>query len=346
MAKLESRHSRERVSSAQTAGMGRPADNDGRAAPSPWSMPLGAWKAVVIRTWREATSDNVGLIAAGVAFYIFLSLVPLLGAIVLTYGLIADPATVVGNMGTLTAALPDDAAMLIGEQLMNVVQTSGDKKGIGLAVALGIALFGARNAAGALVSALNIAYEEEERRGFLKVNLLALAITGAAVVVMAIAASAVASMGHLEEVLPATNPVLVGGAKALSYLLLALVAAAAAATLYRYGPARDTARWIWLTPGSLLFALAWVMLSLGFGFYVARFGNYGATYGSLSAVVVLLTWTYLSSYALLFGAELNSELEHQTARDTTAGPEQPLGERGAWAADHVAAASDGAGAAR
>jgi membrane protein len=124
--------------------------------------------------------------------------------------------------------------------------------------------------------------------------------------------------------------------KLLSYLALAAIAAAAAATLYRYGPSRDRARWIWITPGTLLFAVAWVVLTAGFGFYAANLGHYGATYGSLAGVVVLLTWTYLSAFALLFGAELNSELEHQTMRDTTKGPERPLGTRGAWSADHVA----------
>jgi membrane protein len=125
--------------------------------------------------------------------------------------------------------------------------------------------------------------------------------------------------------------------KVLTYALLAGVAAAAAATLYRYGPSREKARWAWLTPGSIFFAAVWMLLTLGFGFYVNNFGSYGATYGSLSAVVVLLTWLYLSAYVLLFGAELNSEIEHQTARDTTAeGGEKPLGQRGAWSADHVA----------
>jgi membrane protein len=123
----------------------------------------------------------------------------------------------------------------------------------------------------------------------------------------------------------------------LTYLLLAAVAAGAAATLYRYGPSREKAKWTWLTPGSVFFAVFWMLLTLGFGFYVSNFGSYGATYGSLSAVVVLLTWLYLSSYVLLFGAELNSEIEHQTAKDTTTGGEKPLGTRKAWSADHVAA---------
>lgn len=303
-------------------------------------MPLAAWRDVIVRTYTEASSDNVGLMAAGVAFYSFLALFPLLGATVLTYGLVTDPASVLRHMAALTTMLPADIANIVGDQLLSVVQTSSGKKGVGLLIALGVAIFGARNAAGAIITALNIAYEEEEKRGFLKTNLMALVITACAVVALVIAAGAVAILGSVDEMMPVSGPLLIAASKALSYVVLALAAAAGAAALYRYGPSRDKAKWAWLTPGSLLFAVAWVILTLAFGFYIARFGNYGATYGSLSAVVVLLTWLYLSSYALLFGGELNSELEHQTAKDTTTGPERPLGSRGAWAADNVAGGSD------
>ena len=312
----------------------------GQAKSSPTQMSFTDWKAIVVRTVKEGSADNLGLIAAGVAFYTFLALVPLLGATVLTYGLLAAPETVIRHVGSLTAMLPTDVATVIGDQLMNVVQTSGGKKGLGLALALAVALFGARNAAGAIVSALNIAFEEEEKRGFVRVTLLALTITAAAVLVAVLGILAAGALGFLQRLFPGANPAFLFVGKVASYLLLAMFAAAAAATLYRYGPSRDKARWRWLTPGSVLFAAAWVLLTLGLGFYAANFGNYGATYGSLASVVVLLTWIYLSSYALLFGAELNSELEHQTARDTTAGPERPLGERGAWAADHVATGTE------
>ncbi|WP_238560114.1 YhjD/YihY/BrkB family envelope integrity protein [Sphingomonas sp. Mn802worker] len=298
-------------------------------------MPWPAWKQVALRTWKETGNDNVGLIAAGVAFYGFLALVPLLGAIVLTYGLVADPQTVSSNMATLTSVLPKQAAQLIGEQLLNVVHTSDGKKGFGLLVALAIALFGARNAAGAVITALNIAYEEEETRGFIHVTLLALGITACAVLVAILAMVSVTVLGFLQTLLPTLPNWVAAVGKVVTYLLLAAAGSAGAATLYRYGPARQHARWTWLTPGSLLAALLWLMLTIGFGIYVANFGNYDATYGSIGTVVVLLTWMYLSSYILLFGAELNSELEHQTARDTTHG-DRPLGDRGAWVADHVA----------
>lgn len=313
--------------------------NAGSDAISPWRMSLRDWKDVILRAAKETSADNAGLVAAGVSFYGFLALLPMLGAVVLTYGFLAEPDTVIQNMTAMTRIMPADIARLVGEQLMYVVQTSSEKKGMGVIVALALALFSARNGAAAIVTALNIAYEEEEKRGFIKVNLLALAITAAAVLMAVLALLAVAVVTRVEALLPA-SPLLAALFKVASYVVLVALAAAAAAALYRFGPSRERARWTWLSPGSALFAVLWVALTLSFGSYVSNFGNYSATYGSLAAVVILLTWLYLSSYLLVFGGELNSELEHQTRRDTTDGPERPLGTRGAWAADHAA---DGSG---
>ena len=314
-----------------------PPGEEGRHAKSPAQIPAPGWKEIAFRTWKESSKDNVSLVAAGVAFYGLLAMVPLLGATVLTYGLVATPETVLHNVKSLTTSLPKDVAKLIGDQLMNVVHTSGSKKGLGLLAALAVALWGARNAAGSLIIALNIAYEEEEKRGWLKVTLLSLVITAAAVLLALIAAAAIGAMAELQSWLPSIGPVGVIAGKVIAYVLLAAVAAAAAATLYRYGPSRAKAKWTWITPGSVFFAVGWVILTLGFGFYVSHFGKYDVTYGSLGGVIVLVTWLYLSSFILLYGAEFNSEIEHQTARDTTAeGAEKPLGNRGAWSADHVA----------
>ena len=316
------------------------AGSRGRQATSPWQMPLSGWKDIAIRTWRESSKDNVGLVAAGVSFYVFLALIPLLGATVLTYGLVASPATVLENMQSLTAVMPQDVARLIAEQLLNIVQSSSGKKGIGILIALAVALFGARNAAGAIITALNIAYEEEEKRGFIVVTLLALVITASAVILALGAIAVVTVLRFIESLIPNAPQWTHGLIKLSSAIMLLAAAIGAAATLYRYAPSRENAQWTWLTPGTALSALGWMLLTAAFGVYVSRFANYNATYGSLGAVVALLTWTYLSSYIFLFGAELNSEFEHQTARDTTAGSPRPLGEHGAWSADHVA---DGAG---
>ena len=330
----------DRAAEAATAKPGE----KGRDASRPSQIAAPGWKEIAFRTWKESSKDNVSLVAAGVAFYGFLAMVPLLGATVLTYGLVASPQTVLHNVSSLAKTLPQDIAQLIGDQLLNVVKTSGGKKGLGVVLALAIAVWGARNAAGSLIIALNIAYEEEEKRGWFKVTLLSLAITLAAVVLGMLGAAVVGAMAAAEKLLPSLGPIGVVAGKVLAYALLACAAAAAAATLYRYGPSRAKAKWTWITPGSVLFAIGWVVLTLGFGFYVANFGKYNVTYGSLGGVIVLLTWLYLSSFILLFGGEFNSEVEHQTARDTTADTkEKPLGARGAWSADHVADGPDDEG---
>jgi len=291
-------------------------------APSRAAACRTGWIRLATRAWAESSRDNIGLIAAGVAFYGFLAMVPLLGASVLTYGLFADAADVANDVGKLFSVLPGDAAQLIGDVLDTVVKSSSGKKGLGLLVALALALFGARNAAGAIITALNVAYEQEETRGFLRVNLLALAITAAGVATFVVGLLAVAAAGYLHLALPSAGPGTMIVSKVGSYLVLGLLAGTGAAALYWFGPAGDDRPWRWLTPGSILFAVTWVVLTAGFGFYVANFGHYGATYGSLGAVVVLLTWMYLSAYALLFGGELNSELEKETERGSGS-PKRP-----------------------
>lgn len=308
----------------------------GMQAVTPTAIPTSGWKQVVVRAWREAGQDNLSLIASGVAFCAVLALVPTLGAIVLTYGLVATPETVASNIASLTAMMPDEAAQLIGEQLSNVVQTSDGKKGIGLLVALAIALYGVMKGASALIVALNIAYDEEESRSFIRLNLLALTTATGSVLVAIIAMVAIAGLSALSTNVASAPPFVAILVTIVSYLLVGGVGAALAAVIYRFGPNRAHAKWRWLTPGSLFASVSWMIMTLGFGLYVANFGNYDATYGSLGAAMVLLTWLYLSAYVLLLGAELNCELERQTSRDTTTGAEQPLGERGAYAADTVA----------
>ncbi len=321
------------------------ADRGGQAG-SPAQIPARGWKDVLVRAWKEGTADNVSLIASGVAFCGVLALVPMLGAIVLSYGLIASPESVIHNVQTLTSIMPKEAAKLIGEQLMNVVTTSSGKKGFGLVAALLLALYGATKGAGAIITALNIAYDEEEKRGFVRLQLVTLAITAGAVLLAIVAMTAIAALGQLDALLPWAPGWLLAIAKVVAYVVMASVGSGAAAALYRYGPDRDEAEWKWLTPGSVGATLVWLIATAGFGIYVANFGSYDATYGSLGAAVVLLTWLYLSAYILLLGAEVNCELERQTAKDTTVGASQPLGRRGAHAADTVAGKGEAPSTAR
>ena len=312
------------------------ADDRGKHANSPTEIPAKGWKDVLVRAWKEGSADNISLIASGVAFCGVLALVPMLGAVVLSYGLVASPESVIHNVQGMTSVMPGEAAKLIGEQLMNVVTTSGGKKGFGLLVALLIALYGATKGAGAIITALNIAYDEEETRGFVRLQLVTLAITAGAVLLAVVATIAIAALGHLDKLLPWAPGWVLVLTKLATYVVMAGAGAAAAATLYRYAPNRDAAAWKWLSPGSVGATLAWLAATAGFGIYVANFGSYDATYGSLGAAIVLLTWLYLSAYILLLGAEVNCELERQTAKDTTVGAAQPLGTRGAQAADTVA----------
>lgn len=313
-----------------------PRDNDrGRGAASPMQMPRAAWRDILIRTWRESSTDNVGLIAAGVAFYAFLAFVPALGAFVLCYGLLADPASIAEHLQALFQLLPREAATLIGEQLVSVTTTAEGKKGLGLALALVLAIYGAMNGASAIITALNIAYDEEESRSLFKTSWLALLMTLALLATGIVAALAIAALAFLEKLMPAASDAVITVIRISFWIVAALAASLVIGAIYRFAPDRRHARWRWLSAGSLFATIGWLGASIAFSFYVANFGNYGATYGALSAVVVMLMWLYLSAYILILGAELNSEIEHQTVRDTTVGAPKPMGERYAYVADTV-----------
>lgn len=302
------------------------ADPAGRDAPNPWAMPGEGWWAVLKRSYAEISDDNVGLIAAGIAFYGFASIVPILAATVLTYGLVADRDTVVRSIQGLFSTLPADAARLIQQQLLTVVGTSGGKKGFGLVVALAIALYGGTKASGSVVTGLNIAYEVKETRSFLRTSAISLAVVVGAVALILTAVATTGALAFLDGLIPGAPGFVLAAIRVAAYLVLGAVTVTAVACLFRYAPNRADAKWAWLTPGSAAATALWLAGTAAFGFYVSRFGNYGATYGSLGAVVVLLTWLWLSAYVLLLGAELNCELERQTDAATTEDGSKP-GER-------------------
>jgi len=293
------------------------------------------WRSVLKETWAESSRDNISLVAAGTAFWGFAAIAPLLGAMVLTYGIFATPDLFAASIRHLFGMLPRDAAELISDQLTRVVTTSAGKKGWGLALALLLALYNGTQGAFGIIGALNIAYEESESRGWFKLYGLAFAITAAAVILAIAVAVATTAVAFVDGLLPDAAGAVRTAIAVLSYVALALLAITAAALLYRFAPDRRPAKWIWLTPGSITATFLWLVGTGAFGLYVAHFGNYGATYGPLSAVVVLLFWLWLSAYAYLLGGELNSQLERRTAKDTTIGPPAPIGERGAAVADAV-----------
>ncbi|MFL6736157.1 MAG: YihY/virulence factor BrkB family protein [Sphingomonas sp.] len=318
------------------ADAGNSSDPKGHKASSPAEMPPRAWKDILARTYKRTWDDNVALVSAGVAFYGFFALLSLLGLIVLVYGFVADPRSVIEHMRALTTVLPRDVAILIGDQLMIAVKSSEGTKGFALLLAALVAIYGGTNGSASVITALNIAYEEKEKRSLFRFYSLAVCMTLGALLASLTALAATAAVGYIDNLLPEVSPAAVLAGKLAGYLVLAFVAALVASVLYRFGPSRENAKWRWISPGTAFSAIAWLLLTLAFGFYVSNFTNYDASYGSLADVVALLTWMYLCAYAFVFGAELNSEIEHQTAMDSTTGSPEPIGDRGAWAADNVA----------
>ena len=309
----------------------------GRTAASPIDMPAKAWRAILKRVWFKTGTDNIGLMAAGVAFYAFLSIVPLFGALIMTYGLIADPASVATHMHTIIDLVPADAAKLIYEQLVNVTTTAASKKGLGLLVALAVSIYGATRASGAIMAALNVIYEQVERRSIFVTTAISFVMIVAAVMVGIMGLLAASVLGYVQSLLGGIGPAAATFITIVTWGVAGSLASMAIAATYRFAPDRADARWRWLTLGSALATLLWLAATLGFGFYAAKFGDYNATYGSLGAVVVLLMWLFVSAYAILLGATINAEVERQTAQDSTTGRPRPMGQRGATMADTAVA---------
>jgi membrane protein len=307
----------------------------GLQADRPSEIPKPGWFQIVKRAWKEAKKDAVPLLAAGVAFYAFLALIPTLIALVMIYGLVTDDeAAVQQQVESFGSALPTEVEALLTEQMNSLVATSDRALGIGLIIALLLALWSASGGISNLITALNVAYDEEDERGFIKSRLLALSLTIGAIIFMVLAVALVAALPVILDALdvPAWLKALVQAGRWLGLVVAVLVALA---ILYRLGPDRDAPKFRWVTVGAVVATVLWVIGSVGFSLYVDNFGSYGKTYGTLAGVVVLLLWLWLSSYAALLGAEVNAEMEQQTIKDTTKGEPEPLGQRDAVKADSI-----------
>ena len=311
------------------------AERLGRMATHPAAIPWAGWRRVLRRTWRELLSDRISLVAAGCAFYGTLALFPAISMLVAIYGLVFDPVTVEPQLTTLKDLLPPAAYQLIAQRVHMLVTQPQGSLTLSLGVSTGVALWSSATGTKSILAALNLAYEERESRSFLNYQITAFSMTLVAL------AGAVLEIAMLVGLTPALE--YIGFAshtalmvRALGLLLLTMFVLVSLSILYRFGPSRKAPRWVWVTPGSVTATLLWLLASAVFSFYVGHLASYDMMYGPLGTVAGVMMWFFVTVYVVLLGAELNAELELQTACDSTGGPSQPVGYRGAFVADHVA----------
>ncbi len=309
----------------------------GRWAASPAAIPWRGWKDILLRVYDQANENRVVTLAAGVAFYSLLAIFPAIGALVAVYGLFNDPVSIAGHLDSLAGLFPDGALNVVRDELERLTSHRGGTLSIAFLIGLGTSLWSANAGIKSIFDALNLVYAEREKRGIIRINLISLAFTTAAIL---LTLTALGVMILLSPVLDhygltrATSLIF----KIARWPVLFLAAGGALTVIYRYGPSRRVAQWRWVTPGSLCASLAWLAVSVGFSWYAAHFGSFDKTYGALGAVIGLMMWIWLSAIVVLLGAEIDAEMEHQTAHDTTEPGGKPLGERGATMADTIGAA--------
>ena len=311
----------------------------GRSAETPSQIPARGWKDILLRVYHGISDNRILLVAAGVTFYSLLAIFPGIAALISIYGLFADPATVASHLDTIASVAPGGAVDVLREQMTRLASQGGTTLGISFVVSLAISLWTANSGVKAIFDALNIVYGEEEKRGFLKLNAITLSVTlGIVAFILLTLAAIVAVPVALAYIpLPGVTALVV---KIGRWPILFVLVTTALAVLYKYGPSRTEPRWRWITWGSVSAAIVWLAASVLFSWYVASFGSYNKTYGSLGAVIGFMTWIWISIIVVLVGAKLNAEMEHQTVRESTAGQPKPIGRRGARMADTVGAAQD------
>lgn len=310
----------------------------GRHSSSPLQIPWAGWKDVLWRTYEQINEDRLLAIAAGVVFFGLLAVFPAITALVSSYGLFADASTISGNLQSLALMLPDGSFQIVQDQITRVLAKGQARLGLTFLFGLALALWSANAGVKAVIDALNVVYGEREKRSVIRLNLLSLAFTTGAIAALLVMVSAVVALPlTLDRIGLATDSKTI--ISLARWPLLLFVVVLALGILYRFGPSRPGARWEWLSIGTLAAALLWLAGSALLSWYLSNFGNYNATYGSLGAAIGLMMWMWMSAIIVLCGAELNSEIEHQTAVDTTVGPGRPMGMRGAAMADTLGRAS-------
>ena len=306
----------------------------GRYSSNPLQIPWAGWKDILWRTYESTNDDRLLATAAGVVFFGLLAVFPAITALVSSYGLFADASTIGANLQTLALMLPEGSFQIVQDQIARVLAKGNASLGATFLFGLALALWSANAGVKAIIDALNVVNEEREKRSFVKLNLISLAFTTGGIAALLLMVSAVVAfplaLDHLG--IAPDSKFIVSLAR---WPLLFAILLVALGLLYRFGPSRRPARWQWLSIGTVAAALLWIAGSSALSWYLSNFGEYDATYGSLGAAIGLMMWMWMSAIIVLCGAELNSEIEHQTALDSTVGRPKPLGARGAVMADTV-----------
>ena len=306
----------------------------GREARTPTAIPKAGWLDILWRMKSRMAEERVSLLAAGVAFYALLALFPAIAALLAIGGLALDPPQIVDQITKFAGVVPEDVLSIIRDQATAVTGASDSGLGWTLAFSVGLALWSASRGMASLVQALNAVYQEREKRGFFTLNIQIVGLTLLLILGFLIGIAAIVGLPTLLAVvnLGPTGEMVVG---ALRWVLLIAMTMVGLGVIFRFGPSRTNARWRWLSIGAVVGCALWIVASVAFTFYVSQFSTYNESFGTLAGVVVLILWLWISAFVIILGAQLNAEIEAQTERDTTVGPPEPMGERGAYKADHL-----------
>lgn len=310
------------------------APEDGRNAARPSEFPKKAWKSVLLRVWTGMGRDHLSVVSAGVAFFALLAIFPAIAALIALYGLVADPSQITQSMEAVRPLLPPDVYTMISDQVQQLLSAERSSLGFASLISLLLTIWAARAGVTGLMEGLNVVYREVDERNIVVQYLISFALTLMLMLVVIIAVVAVVAVPAILQFsdLGALGTL---AAQVTPLLILGCAMVLVVGVLYRYGPHRSFARKRWVSFGAIVATAFWVLVSLALSVYLSRFGEFNETYGSIGAIAGLMFWLYASAYVVLLGAELNASMELQTSRDTTTGRPKPMGERGAYVADHV-----------
>ena len=311
----------------------------GQHAEQPAHIPIKGWWDIAKRIFARMSKDNLSLVSAGVAFYALLAIFPAIAALVSIYAYFASPAEISEHLRQFTTLIPNSSRELILSQISELTQSSQARLTLGALGTLLLTIWSSSKGSQALITACNISYHEYEKRSFLRAQFVRFMFSVGAILVAIFALLIIGILPIILNLVGLKDSIdlLI---KVVSWPILALTFNFALVLLYRYAPHRKAAKWRWITLGSAIATVFWIIASIGFSFYVSRFSSYNETYGSLGGVVIMLMWLYISAYIVTMGAVINAETEQQTAKDSTIGPEKELGERGAYVADHLGIKND------